>query len=145
MSYSSRPVFHFMGGVYANPSTANNQDFADVFSVDTLTFNPTMTPIPGAQVQYPAGQQTLPYGGAADSAQARAWLMGLMTGLPASEGGPYGQQAHWNYYGDHATRFESATVNTIWARPGVTVPTTDPLYGATVQIVGNVFFGGPPS
>ncbi|HEY0871930.1 MAG TPA: hypothetical protein VGD94_00555 [Vicinamibacterales bacterium] len=145
MSYLSRPVFHFMGGVYANPSTANNQDFADVFSVDTLTFNPTMTPIPGAQVQYPAGQQTLPYGGAADSAQARAWLMGLMTGLPASEGGPYGQQAHWNYYGDHATRFESATVNTIWARPGVTVPTTDPLYGATVQIVGNVFFGGPPS
>lgn len=145
MSYLSRPVFHFMGGVYADPSTANNQDFADVFNIDTLQFNPTMTPITGATVEYPAGQQTLPYSGPADSALARAWLMGLMTGLPASEGGPYGQQAHWNYYGDHATRFDSATVSTIWARPGVTVPSTDPLYGATVQIVGNVFFGGPPA
>jgi len=145
MSYMSRPAFHFMGGVYSNPSTANNNDFADVFDVDTLEFKPTMTPIPGATVQDPAGQQQVNYGGPQDASTARQWLMGLMTGLPSSEGGPYGQQAHWNYYGDHATRFDSATVSSIWARPGVTVPSSDPLYGATVQIVGNVFFGGPPT
>jgi hypothetical protein len=149
MSYLTRPAFHFIGGVYSNPSTANNNDFADVFDVDTLEFKSTITPIvvgtTPATVIDPAGQQQITYSGPQDSATVRAWLMGLMTGLPADEGGPYGQQAHWNYYGDHATRFDSATVKTIWARPGVTVPPGDPLYGATVQIVGNVFFGGPPT
>lgn len=145
MSYLSRPAFHFIGGAYSNPSTANNNDFADVFDVDTLEFKPTITPVPGATVLQPPGQPQVSYGGPQDSSLLRTWLMGLMTGLPASEGGPYGQQAHWNYYGDHATRFDQATVSTIWARPGVTVPSTDPLYGATVQIVGNVFFGGPPT
>lgn len=142
MSYLTRPAFHFKGNSFSNPSTANNNDYANVFDVDTLAFTPVMTPITGATVEQPPGQQTNSYGGPQDAATARAWLMGLMNNIDLGDGGPYGQQAHWNYYGDHATRFDQATVNTIWARPGVSVPATDPLYGATVQIVGNVFFGG---
>lgn len=144
MSYLSRPVFHFLGGVYANPSTANNNDFADVFDVDTLQFKPTITPIPGATVTEPPNQPAVTYTGPQDSPLLRSWLMGLMTGIGSGEGGPDGQPAHWNYYGDQATRFDNATVQAVWARPGVTVPSTDPLLGASVQIVGNVFFGGKP-
>ena len=141
MSYLSRPVFHFTGRSYANPSTANNNDFADVFDVDTLTFKPSITPIPGATVTEPQNQQTVPYTGPSDSPLLRTWLKGLMKGIGSQEGGPDGQPAHWNYYGDHATRFDNATVNSAWARPGVTVPSTDPLLGASVQITGNIFFG----
>ena len=78
MSYLSRPVFHFTGRSYANPSTANNNDFADVFDVDTLTFKPSITPIPGATVTEPQNQQTVPYTGPSDSPLLRTWLKGLM-------------------------------------------------------------------
>ena len=52
------------------------------------------------------------------------------------EGDGYGQQAHWNYYGDHATRLDDTTVKNYEASPGVTVSLEDPLLGATVSLIG---------
>jgi hypothetical protein len=142
MSYLSRPQINFAGTAYCNPSTANNNDFADIFDVDTLEFTPVMTVIqnasgPQVTVIDPLNQQTFPYQGATSASDCRTWLMGLLYNI--QDGGPYGQQAHWNYYGDHATRLDSTTVKSVQARPGVVVPSTDPLLTATVSLIGTPF------
>jgi len=139
MSYLSRPQINFAGTAHCNPSTANNNDFADIFDVDTLEFTPVMTVIqnssgPQVTVIDPPNQQTFPYQGATSASDCRSWLMGLLYNI--QDGGPYGQQAHWNYYGDHATRLDSTTVKSVQARPGVVVPSTDPLLTATVSLIG---------
>ena len=140
MSYLSRPQINFMGTAYCNPSTGDNNDFADIFDVDTLQLKPIMTVIqnppsqPQVTVIQPPGQQTFPYSGPADASDARTWIMGLMDNV--TDGGPYGQQAHWNYYGDHGTRLDNTVIKSIQARPGVTVPPNDPLYSATVNLIG---------
>jgi len=136
MSYLSRPRFNFGGVAYCNPSTANNNDFANIFNVDTLEFAPTMSVMSGFEVSEPPGQQTFSYQGAASASDCRTWLMGLMTATPPVEGQASGQQAHWNYYGDHATRLDSTAVSSIEASAGVVVPSNDPLNGATVSLIG---------
>jgi len=134
MSYLRLPQINFGGTAYCNPSTADNNDTADIFDVDTLQFKPVMTPFPGSTVVHPAGQQTFPYQGAADSPDCRTWIMGLLSG--DIDDGNYGQQAHWNYYGDHATRLDDTTVKSVTPRPGVVIPADDPLLTATVSLIG---------
>lgn len=136
MSYLSRPQINFAGVAYCNPSTANNNDLANIFNVDTLEFTPEMSVIGGATVQYPAGEQTFSYKGATSASDCRAWLMGLLNNVSLGEGGPYGQQAHWNYYGNHATRLNNTSVKSVQSRPGVIVPSNDPLLTATVSLTG---------
>ncbi len=100
-----------------------------------------MIPIPGSTVTIPAGQQSFSYSGPQDASSLRNWLMGLLTGVADSDGGPAGQPAHWNYYGDNKTRFDNTTVTGYTPSPGVQIPPNDPLVGATVQMLGNIFFG----
>ena len=134
MSYLSRPQITFAGVAYCNPSTADNNDLADIFDVDTLELTPEMNVIGGSTVLNPAGQQTFHYQGATSAPDCRTWIMGLMDKVPEGDG--YGQQAHWNYYGDHATRLDDTTVKNYEASAGVTVPLDDPLLGATVSLIG---------
>ena len=60
MSYLSYPQINFQGTAYCNPSTGDNNDFANIFDVDTLQFAPTMTVVdPGTVVVLdPPGEQT---------------------------------------------------------------------------------------
>jgi hypothetical protein len=78
--------------------------------------------------------------GPQDAAGLRAWLMGLIQGQNL-DGGQYGQQGHWNYYGDNATRFEQTTVTGYAPLTNTSIPANDPLLGATVSIVGNTYLG----
>ena len=134
MSYLSRPQIHFGGVAYCNPPTGNNNDLANIFDVDTLEFAPVMSVIDKAIVQDPPNQQTFPYQDSSSASDCRNWLMGLMNNV--SDGGPYGQQVHWNYYGNHATRLDDTKVRNIVCRPGVSVAADDPLMNATVQLIG---------
>jgi len=141
MSYLSFPQINFQGAAYCNPSTGDNNDFANIFDVDTLQFVPTMTVIDPknndnkqATVLDPPGQQSFSYQGVQSASGCRAWLMGLMSNV--SDGGPYGQQAHWNYYGDHGTRLDDTSVTTLFDSQGNPVPSTDPLYNATIRLTG---------
>ncbi len=142
MSYLKYPWIGFSGKAYCNPSTGDNNDLADIFDVDLLTFTPTMTPISSATVTDPENEQTFNYTGPLSAPECRTWLMGLLTAKPGNtiDGGQYGQQAHWNYYGDHATRIDNAVVNSVQylsataQPPGIAVP--DPLMTATVQLIG---------
>jgi hypothetical protein len=141
MSYLTLPRITFMGNVYANPSTANNNDYANVFNIDTLQINPTISPIQGAKVIYPEGApQNFTFTGPQDASDLRSWLMGVLTGIDTGDGGPYGQPAHWNYYGDSSTRFENTSVTGYEGISGSGISSTDPLLGATVEILGNEFF-----
>ena len=134
MSYLSFPQINFTGKAYCNPSTGDNNDLADIFDVDTLQFRPTMNIIAGAKVVDPPGPNSFTYTGPASSPDCRTWLMGLLSGN--IDEGSYGQQSHWNYYGDHGTRLDDTSVTSVLARPGVTVPPDDPLVGATVRLIG---------
>jgi hypothetical protein len=60
--------------------------------------------------------------------------MGLLDNI--QDGGPYGQQAHWNYYGDHGTRIDNTTVTSLVGSDGTTFPDTYPLYKATISLIG---------
>ncbi len=134
MSYLSYPQINFQGTAYCNPSTGDNNDFAYVFDIDTLTFAPTMTVIDPAQVIDPPGEQTFNYQGPQSAPGCRDWLMGLMKNV--KDGGPYGQQAHWNYYGDHGTRLDNTQVTTLFGSDGKPFPKSDPLYQATIKLIG---------
>jgi hypothetical protein len=136
MSYLSYPQINFKGTAYANASTADNNDFAYVFDIDTLKLAPTMTVFPGAEVKYPQGEQQFYYNGPQSAPGCRTWLMGLMEKVPLNEGGPNGQQSHWNYYGDHGTRLDDAKVTTFFGSNGQSFPTTDPLNNAIVKLIG---------
>ena len=138
MSYLSVPQINFKGVAYCNPSTADNNDFANVFDVDTLQFTPEMTVLPQngnpPVVVYPAGEQTFNYDGVQSASGCRDWLMGLMNNV--SDGGPYGQQSHWNYYGDHGTRLDNTTVSQLVSSGGSVYTDDDPLYQATISLIG---------
>jgi hypothetical protein len=136
MSYLSLPQINFKGKVYCNPSTGDNNDLANVFDVDTLQFTNPMTVIQGAKVVDPPNQQTFPYGGATSAPDCRTWLMGLLDTSGVQNEGSFGQQAHWNYYGDHATRLNDTFVTSVSPRAGVTVPANDPLLSAQVNLIG---------
>jgi len=145
MSYLSVPQINFKGTAYCNPSTGDNNDFANIFDVDTLAFAPTMTVIDPtnngglqAQVVDPPGEQSFTYTGVDSASGCREWLMGLMTNV--ADGGPDGQQAHWNYYGDHATRLDKTAVTTAVSPSGRVYPTTDPIYQASVSLIGTPSF-----
>jgi len=141
MTYLARPRINFFGKSYSNPSTANNNDFAEVFDVDTLQFKPTMTVIPPATVERPEPPaQQFEWSGSQDNPALRKWLMGKLTGIKKQDGGPDGQQAHWNYYGDHATEFRETFVTTIVPSGPAPVPAGDPLLGAKVEILGDVYY-----
>lgn len=136
MSYLSLPQINFKGKVYCNPSTGDNNDLANIFDVDTLQFTNPMTVIGGAKVVDPPNQQTFPYSGAASAPDCRTWLMGLLDTSGVQSEGSFGQQAHWNYYGDHATRLDDTFVTSISPRAGVTVPSNDPLLSAQINLIG---------
>ena len=138
MSYLSVPQINFKGSAYCNPSTADNNDFANVFDVDTLTFTPQMTVLPQKNgpptVIDPPGEQVFNYQGVQSASGCRAWLMGLMDNV--SDGGPFGQQSHWNYYGDHGTRLDNTQVTQLVGSNGSVFPASDPLYNATISLIG---------
>jgi hypothetical protein len=136
MSYLSVPQINFQGTAYCNPSTGDNNDFANIFDVDTLQLAPIMTVIdPGTVVVLdPPGEQSFTYQGVQSASGCRAWLMGLMNNV--SDGGPYGQQSHWNYYGDHGTRLDNTSVTTLVGSDGTQFPSSDPLYNATISLIG---------
>lgn len=136
MSYLSYPQINFQGTAYCNASTGDNNDFAYVFDIDTLKLAPTMTVLPGAHVIDPPNQQSFSYQGPQSAPGCRTWLMGLMDNVPLAEGGPKGQQAHWNYYGDHGTRLDDAKVTTFFGSNGQSFPPTDPLNNAIVKLIG---------
>lgn len=145
MSYLSYPQINFKGTAYCNPSTGDNNDFANVFDVDTLQFTPQMSVIlqdegpnsgQPASVQSPAGQQTFNYTGVESASGCREWLMGYMTNISADEGGTDGQQAHWNYYGDHGTRLDDTSVTSLYLSNGSQPQSDDPLYSATISLIG---------
>ena len=136
MSYLTYPQINFKGTAYCNPSTADNNDLADVFDIDTLQLKPTMTVIPGGEVQQPAGEQQFNYTGIGSAGDCRAWLMGLLENSGEGPKPEYGQQAHWNYYGDHATRLDGTKISSLIASDGTQWPSSDPLYAATVSLIG---------
>jgi hypothetical protein len=140
MSYLTLPQLTFKGKCFCNPATGNNNDYANVFDIDKLAINPRISPIDGSTVQIPDMEQIFTDMGPQDAAGLRAWLMGLIQGQNL-DGGQYGQQGHWNYYGDNATRFEQTTVTGYAPLTNTSIPANDPLLGATVSIVGNTYFG----
>ncbi len=145
MSYLSLPRITFQGKSYTNPSTANNNDIASVFDVDTLTFNPTMNLMDqGVAIQPPPPSgNTFNYNGAGDNPALRNWLMGLMEcpdlteDIVNNEG--HGQMAHWNYYGDHNTEFQETHV-TNYLSAGDPVGDDDPIYKLQVELLGDLFY-----
>lgn len=136
MSYLSYPQINFKGTAYCNPSTADNNDLADVFDIDTLQLTPTMTVVPGGEVLQPAGEQQFNYTGIDSAPGCREWLMGLLQNSGEGPSPQYGQQAHWNYYGDHATRLDNTTISSLIGTDGTQWPATDPLHQATVSLIG---------
>jgi|CZKI01.1.fsa_nt_gi hypothetical protein len=144
MSYLSPPRLTFSGQSYANASTANNNDVADVYDIDTMTFKPSISVLPGGTSIHPPppGGNSTTWKGPADNPQLRQWLMGLVQceGLdaPSSSMG-YAQMAHWNYYGDHGMEFRDAYVTNCVTSAGQ-APSDDPLNKAQVQLLGNVFY-----
>ena len=144
MSYIAPPRLSFFGTVKANASTATNNDLADVFDVDNIKFKPQMTLIPNGKAVAPAGQDTFAWNSPQDNPNLRTWLMGLITTPGVSEdceeGTCYGQQAHWNYYGDHSTTFEKTTISGAVLSNYQPTPGTDPLLNANVEILGDIFY-----
>jgi hypothetical protein len=144
MSYLSPPRITFSGQSYANASTANNNDIASVYDIDTMKFNPQMTLMSGGTSVDPAppGGNQFSYGGPADNPKLRSWLMGLMQaeGVDAPSGQMgHAQMAHWNYYGDHNMEFQNATVTNCFTSTGAAAA-SDLINGLQVQLLGNKFY-----
>ncbi len=144
MSYIAPPRLSFFGTVKANAATTTNNDLADVFDVDNVKLKPQMTLIPQGKAVAPAGQDTFSWSSPQDNPNLRNWLMGLITTPGVNEdcegGACFGQQAHWNYYGDHNTTFEQTTISGAVLSNYQSTPGTDPLLKATVELLGDVFY-----
>ena len=144
MSYLSPPRITFSGQSYANASTANNNDIASVYDIDTMQLNPQMALMSGGTSVHPPppGGNQFSYGGPADNPQLRSWLMGLMQaeGVDAPSGQMgHAQMAHWNYYGDHSMEFRNASVTNCLTSTGA-APASDLINGLQVQLLGNEFY-----
>jgi len=141
MSYITPPRLSFSGQSYANASTANNNDIASVYDIDTMTLNPQMALMSGGQsVQPPPpGGNTFNWGGSGDNPALRTWLMGLMA-APGVDNVGQAQMAHWNYYGDHNTAFKNASVTNAVLTTGA-AGAADPIRNTKVELLGDVFYG----
>ena len=138
MSYLNLPRLSFMGTAYANASTATNNDIANVINVDTLTINPSIGLIDGGTAVDPA-VSVFQWTGVKDNPSLRNWLMGFVK-IPTNIEDGIAQQAHWNYYGDHETRFDAASVIQSLLSTNAPAPQSDPLLGAQVELLGDVFY-----
>ncbi|MCY2967041.1 MAG: hypothetical protein NT069_25970, partial [Planctomycetota bacterium] len=148
MSYLALPRLSFFGTAYTNPSTANNNDMASVYDVDTVRLNPKMELFPTAQAVHPPAPEgnSFNWSGADDNPDLRNWLMGLMEikGFHEDEGKDgigHGQMGHWNYYGDHNTEFQKTRVNGAVLLSGESTAEIDPALQLQVEILGDVFYG----
>lgn len=109
MSHLSLPRLHFRGDVSANVYTANNDDYGNPPFVDS------------ANVRVDTLGKT--------DADFAAWLRGYD---PA-----FGIRAGWNLYGDGTVLFSGAAVHAaqVALGPATTDAGSDPLIGATVQLI----------
>ncbi|MGH2387265.1 MAG: hypothetical protein ACRDIE_03605, partial [Chloroflexota bacterium] len=124
MSYLGLPRLGFKGaGASVNPSTANNADNAPLVDNGRVTVQ-----------KVPSSPDPKDY------AAYRAWLMSLVAvQLPAASGAAprtiLDMPGEWNYYGDHATTFGGAAINSIWPRDGQCgISGPDAVLGARVAI-----------
>lgn len=146
MSYLAPPRLSFLGNAYANASTANNNDLAQVYDIDTMKFVPEMTLIDNAKASRP-NDQKFAYAGPEDNPGLRNWLMQLMTIPGFSEdvfpnGGPgHGQMAHWNYYGDHNTEFQQTKIVGGVQANYQPVAQSDDVLKLKVELLGDEFYG----
>ncbi len=141
MSYINPPRLTFSGESYANASTANNNDIASVYDIDTMTLNPQMGLMSGGQSvdPPPPGGNTFAWGGPTDNPGLRTWLMGLMAAAGVDNVGQ-AQMAHWNYYGDHSTKFQNTVITDAVMETGAAAA-DDAVRGVQVELLGNIFYG----
>ncbi|MBI5768072.1 MAG: hypothetical protein HZA93_09770 [Verrucomicrobia bacterium] len=145
MSYLTPPRLTFSGTSYANASTANNNDIANVYDIDNMVLNPSMALMSGGVIGLNQPNLTAPFAwqGSDSNPALRTWLMGLMQTTDPSnpvDGVGVAQMAHWNYYGDYNTYFPAAAVTNAVMATGPAAA-SDSINGLQVELLGDVFYG----